>query len=55
MLYGNGDWEAGPTRSLLTADNLSRLYRCPVRLIDDGSQRVFAVAAAPTQHEAGPA
>ncbi len=44
LLYGDGEWEAGPTRDLLTAENLSRLYRCRVRLVDDGRQRVFAVA-----------
>ena len=44
LLYGDGEWDAGPTRELLTAENLSRLYRCRVRLIDDGRQRVFAVA-----------
>lgn len=44
LLYGNGEWEAGPTPELLTAENLSRLYRCRVRLVDDGRQRVFAVA-----------
>lgn len=44
LLYGDGEWEAGPSRALLTADNLSRLYHCRVRLIDDGRQRVFAVA-----------
>jgi iron complex transport system ATP-binding protein len=46
MLYGNGDWEAGPTAELLDAERLSRLYRCQVRLVDDGQQRVFAVAGA---------
>jgi iron complex transport system ATP-binding protein len=44
MLYGNGEWEAGPTEQLLDAERLSRLYRCQVRLVDDGRQRVFAVA-----------
>ena len=44
LLYGDGEWEAGPTKELLTAENLSRLYRCRVRLVDDGRQRVFAVA-----------
>jgi iron complex transport system ATP-binding protein len=44
LLYGNGEWDAGPTRQLLTAENLSRLYGCRVRLVDDGRQRVFAVA-----------
>jgi iron complex transport system ATP-binding protein len=44
MLFGNGEWAAGPTDRLLTADRLSRLYRCRVRLVDDGQQKVFAVA-----------
>ncbi len=44
LLYGDGEWDAGPTSELLTAENLSRLYRCRVRLVDDGRQRVFAVA-----------
>jgi len=47
MLFGDGRWEAGPTQELLNEDNLSRLYRCPMRLVDDGRQRVFAVAASP--------
>lgn len=44
LLYGDGEWEAGPSQELLTADSLSRLYHCRVRLVDDGRQRVFAVA-----------
>ena len=44
MLFGNGEWAAGPTDELLTADQLSRLYRCRMRLVDDGQQKVFAVA-----------
>ncbi|QOC24295.1 ABC transporter ATP-binding protein [Wenzhouxiangella sp. AB-CW3] len=48
LLYGDGEWDAGPTRELLTTENLSRLYRCRVRLVDDGRQRVFAVAAEPS-------
>lgn len=44
MLYGDGEWDAGPTANLLDAERLSRLYRCRVRLVDDGQQRVFAVA-----------
>ena len=48
MLYGAGQWDAGPTDKLLNADNLSRLYRCRMRLVDDGQQRVFAVAGEPT-------
>lgn len=44
MLHGDGEWAAGPTEQLLTAENLSRLYGCRVRLVDDGQQKVFAVA-----------
>ena len=44
MLLGDGQWLAGPTAELLNTENLSRLYGCRMRLVDDGSQRVFAVA-----------
>ncbi len=44
MLFGDGQWAAGPTAELLTESQLSRLYGCPIRMIDDGRQRVFAVA-----------
>lgn len=50
LLYGDGEWDAGPARELLTAENLSRLYRCRVRLVDDGRQRVFAVAGGLDQY-----
>jgi len=50
LLYGNGEWDAGPTRDLLTAEHLSRLYHCRVRLVDDGRQRVFAVAGGAGEH-----
>ncbi len=46
MLFGNGQWAAGPTAELLTEGQLSRLYRCRMRLVDDGQQKVFAVAGA---------
>jgi len=29
MLYGDGDWEYGPTRDLLEPDRLERMYRMP--------------------------
>ena len=44
MLFGDGDWLAGPTDQLLNTDNLSRLYGCAMRLVDDGEHQVFAVA-----------
>ena len=45
MLFGDGQWLAGPTETLLTTANLSRLYDCRIRLVDDGEQQVFAVGA----------
>jgi iron complex transport system ATP-binding protein len=47
LLYGDGQWSAGRTANLLTDTNLSALYRCRVRLVDDGLHRVFAVAGQP--------
>ena len=44
LLFGEGEWLAGPTETLLTTENLSRLYDCPMRLVDDGQHTVFAVA-----------
>ncbi len=44
MLFGDGEWLAGPTDALLTTKNLSRLYGCAMRLVDDGEHKVFAVA-----------
>lgn len=44
MLFGDGQWAAGPTGQLLTAEQLSRLYQCRMRLVDDGQQQVFAIA-----------
>ena len=40
MLYGAGEWQAGPARELLTASNLERLYRCPVTAVEtpDGTR-----------------
>ncbi|MFP4208888.1 MAG: ABC transporter ATP-binding protein [Wenzhouxiangella sp.] len=49
LLFGNGEWSAGPTEQMLHAEALSRLYRCRVRLVDDGLQKVFAIAADPSQ------
>ncbi len=47
LLLGDGQWLAGPTAELLTARHLSRLYRCRIRLVDDGQQKVFALAGEP--------
>ena len=54
LLFGSGEWLAGPTEALLTTEHLSRLYQCPIRLVDDGRQKVFAVAGEPLNCPANP-
>jgi len=34
MLFGDGDWCAGPTLDMLSEGSLERLYRCPVERLD---------------------
>ena len=36
LLYGDGRWQAGPVAEVLTADNLSAVYRYPVRQLAGG-------------------
>lgn len=45
LLFGNGQWLAGPTHEMLTTQHLSKLYNCHMRLVDDGEHQVFAVGA----------
>jgi iron complex transport system ATP-binding protein len=33
MLFGDGDWQAGPVNELLNPQNLERLYQCPVETL----------------------
>jgi iron complex transport system ATP-binding protein len=33
MLFGNGDWLAGPVDRLLNRENLEKLYQCPVETL----------------------
>ena len=44
MLFGDGRWQAGPTEALLNEDQLSRLFGCKIRAVEDGRQTVFAIA-----------
>lgn len=40
MLFGDGDWQAGPVTGLLRQDKLERLYQCPVEMVQtSGGQR----------------
>jgi iron complex transport system ATP-binding protein len=34
MLFGNGDWCAGPTLDMLSESSLGRLYHCPVERLE---------------------
>lgn len=33
MLFGDGDWQAGPVNELLNLENIERLYQCPVESV----------------------
>ncbi|MFC1688525.1 ABC transporter ATP-binding protein [Pseudomonadota bacterium] len=37
MLFGEGEWCAGPTREMLNEDTLARLYHCPVERLESAS------------------
>jgi iron complex transport system ATP-binding protein len=45
MLEGDGQWQAGTAGELLQADNLERLYRCPVISVETPSGRRFLPGA----------
>jgi iron complex transport system ATP-binding protein len=40
MLFGNGDWSAGPCEDMLSENSLEKLYNCPVEMIQgrDGAR-----------------
>jgi len=41
MLFGNGEWRAGPADELLTGDLLEKLYQCHVETVETSSGRRF--------------
>lgn len=41
MLFGDGDWQAGPVADLLSLENLERLYQCPVESVQTSSGKRF--------------
>lgn len=53
MLMGDGRWELGPTREMLTEHRLSILFGCPIRAVHDGLQTVFAIAGGGEANAAG--
>ena len=44
LLFGDGRWSAGPAREMLTAENLSDLYKSPMLEIEKDGRRVFVSA-----------
>jgi iron complex transport system ATP-binding protein len=41
LLFGDGDWRAGPVAEIVTAENLSRLYNHPLRQLAGAPYPVF--------------
>lgn len=41
MLFGEGDWQAGPVDELLNLENLERLYQCPVEAVQTSAGKRF--------------
>ena len=41
MLFGDGDWQAGPVDALLKPENLERLYQCPVETLETRAGKRF--------------
>jgi iron complex transport system ATP-binding protein len=41
MLFGEGDWQAGPVDMLLNQENLERLYQCPVETVQSSTGKRF--------------
>lgn len=38
---GNGSWESGECEQLLTTERLSRLYKHPMRMLQEGDEKLF--------------
>ena len=45
MLFGEGDWQAGPADELLNQENLERLYQCPVETVQTSTGKRFLAGA----------
>jgi len=44
MLFGNGEWQAGPAAELLNQDTLEKLYQCRVEVVQTSTGRRFLPA-----------
>jgi len=45
MLFGEGNWQAGPVHELLNLENLERLYQCPVESVETSTGKRFLPGA----------
>ena len=41
LLEGAGGWQFGPTREVISAESLTRVYRTPIAELQSGARRVF--------------
>ncbi len=41
MLFGDGEWQAGPAAELLNQETLEKLYQCPVESVQTSTGRRF--------------
>ena len=41
MLFGDGDWSAGPAVEMFSGDKLERLYQCPVQMVETPDGKRF--------------
>jgi len=41
LLFNDGQWLSGATAEILTSDNLSQLYDCPIHQLNDGDHTLF--------------
>ena len=41
MLFGEGEWQAGPSNELLNQESLERLYQCPVEAVESNAGKRF--------------
>lgn len=41
MLFGDGEWSAGPAPEMFNRDRLERLYQCPVEMVETPAGRRF--------------
>ena len=41
MLFGDGEWSAGPAAEMFSVARLERLYQCPVQMVETPAGKRF--------------